>query len=155
MGRREKEISALLGGIAGEYFVAGELTRRGYVASLTLRNTRGIDVLASSEDASRSAAIQVKTTRNTKRSWLMSKKAESHIAKNFFYALVRLAKSPSYYIVPSKDVAEFCRRSHAAWLKAPGKSGQAHRDNSMRKFKDPTDKYKDRWDLLGLDKPKS
>jgi len=29
-----------LSGLAGEYFVAGELTRRGYIVTLTLRNTK-------------------------------------------------------------------------------------------------------------------
>ncbi|PYQ29752.1 MAG: hypothetical protein DMF57_16130 [Acidobacteria bacterium] len=33
-------------GIAGEYFVAAELSRRGYIASLTLWRARGVDILA-------------------------------------------------------------------------------------------------------------
>ncbi|MSR07827.1 MAG: hypothetical protein EXR93_12305, partial [Gemmatimonadetes bacterium] len=47
------KISPGLAGTAGEYLVAGELSRRGYIASLTLRNARGIDVLVSDEDARR------------------------------------------------------------------------------------------------------
>lgn len=35
-------IPSLLAGVAGENFVAAELSRRGYVASISLRNTRGI-----------------------------------------------------------------------------------------------------------------
>lgn len=34
-----------LSGVAGEYFVAAELSRRRFIASVTLRNARGIDVL--------------------------------------------------------------------------------------------------------------
>ena len=41
------KISGIQVGITGEYLVAAELSRRGYVATLTLRNTRGIDILAS------------------------------------------------------------------------------------------------------------
>ena len=59
-------LSRTLSGIAGEYFVAAELTRRGYVASLTLRNTRGIDILASNADATKSVGIQVKTNQGSK-----------------------------------------------------------------------------------------
>ena len=33
-------------GVAGEYFVAAELSRRGLIASISMRNTRGIDILA-------------------------------------------------------------------------------------------------------------
>ena len=46
MAQRSR-LSTGLSDVAGEYFVAAELSRRGYVASLTLRNTRGIDILAS------------------------------------------------------------------------------------------------------------
>jgi len=57
---QRSRLSTGLSGVAGEYFVAAELSRRGYVASLTLRNTRGIDILASNTDATRSVGIQVK-----------------------------------------------------------------------------------------------
>jgi hypothetical protein len=58
---QRSRLSTTLSGIAGEYFVAAELSRRGYVASLTLQNTRGIDILASNGDATKSVGIQVKT----------------------------------------------------------------------------------------------
>ena len=41
---RKSPTSSILAGISGEYFVAGELSRRGWIASLTLRNTRGVDI---------------------------------------------------------------------------------------------------------------
>ena len=44
-------------GIAGEFFVAAELTRRGIVASLTSKNTKAIDILASNKDGSKSVSI--------------------------------------------------------------------------------------------------
>lgn len=34
-----------LTGVAGEYFVAAELSRRGFIASITMRNSPGIDIL--------------------------------------------------------------------------------------------------------------
>ena len=64
-------------GIAGEFFVAAELTRRGYVASLTSKNTKAIDILASNKDGSKSVAIQVKTCDNAKiNKWKMSDSVE-------------------------------------------------------------------------------
>ena len=36
------KISGINAGVSGEYFVAAELTKRGYIASITLRNTKGI-----------------------------------------------------------------------------------------------------------------
>jgi len=47
----------MLAGVAGEYFVAAELSRRGYIASISLRNTRGIDILATNQAATRSITI--------------------------------------------------------------------------------------------------
>jgi hypothetical protein len=52
-----KKVSSILIGVSGEYFVAAELSRRGYVASITLRNTRGIDIVASNGMAVISQAV--------------------------------------------------------------------------------------------------
>lgn len=140
-------------GIAGEHYVMAELSRRGYIACQTLRNTRGIDILVSNTDASRSAGIQVKTTQSAHRKWMLNKKAEGSIGNHLFYVLVCLGSDfPTYHIVPSKDVATDVSESHAEWLKAPGKQGQAHKDSTIRVFRDLECKYKDRWDLLGLEK---
>ena len=61
-----KKLPSILVGVSGEYFVAAELSRLGYVASVTLRNTRGIDILAANADATRSVGIQVKSNRGKK-----------------------------------------------------------------------------------------
>ncbi len=69
------KISRNLSGIAGTYYVAAELSRRGYIALITLKNTAGVDILASSEDSFKSIGIQVKTNQHSKRKgWLFLKK---------------------------------------------------------------------------------
>lgn len=55
----ESEITSGLAGVSGEYFVAAELSRRGYIASITLRNTKGVDILCSSADITRQFGVQV------------------------------------------------------------------------------------------------
>jgi hypothetical protein len=55
------KIPSVLAGVAGEYFVAAELSRRGHIASISLRKTRGIDIIATNKEASRSITIQCKT----------------------------------------------------------------------------------------------
>ena len=142
-----------LTGIAGEYLVAGELSRRGYIASITLRSTKGIDILVSNATATRQIAIQVKTNQGSKPEWVLNKKAETFYADNLFYVFVNLKGSqvrPDFYIVPSKVVADFVRKDHQKWLETPGKKGQAHKDNPVRKFRDPERQFLERWDLLGL-----
>ena len=71
-----KRISGVLSGVAGEYLVAGELSQRGYIASITLRNTKGVDILASNADASKTVGIQVKTHQGKQKKWVMGQKAE-------------------------------------------------------------------------------
>jgi len=75
-------LSPGLCGTAGEYFVAAELSRRGYVASITLRNARGIDILASDGDAKRSVGIQVKTTQGESKEWMLNKR-QSKVLTNW------------------------------------------------------------------------
>jgi hypothetical protein len=151
--QKRSKLSGIQTGITGEYLVAAELSRRGYVATLTLRNTRGIDILASNLDANRSVGIQVKTAQGIKPKWMMNKKAETDLAENLVYVFVCLVPdgSASFHVVPRQVVAKYVRESHAEWLRTPGRRGQAHVDTDVRQFKDPTNEYKDRWDLLGLD----
>src|SRR5207247_3558806 len=67
-------IPPVLTGVAGEYFVAAELSRRGYIASISLRNTRGIDILATNEAATRSITIQCKTNQSGARNWMLNER---------------------------------------------------------------------------------
>ena len=151
MNQENEKISNILAGISGEYFVAAELSRRGFITTLTLKNTKGVDILASDEDAKKTVAIQVKTTTKNKNEWMLSEKSENFVSDNHFYILVRLnefGQSPSYHIVPSNEVAEDIKASHQKWLATPAKDGSVHKSTSMRIFKDLENKYKDRWDLL-------
>ena len=145
-------ISSILCGVSGEYFVAAELSRQGYIASITLRNTKGIDILASNADASKSASIQVKTNRGSRKGWLLNKKAEDYFDDNLFYVFVNLndGQPPNFHVVPSKVVAATVKKGHARWLATPGRNGRRHKDNPIRNFWDRKDQYLNRWELLGL-----
>ena len=150
----DKKISSILTGVAGEYFVAAELSLRGYVASITLRNTKGIDIVASNEEGNKTINIQVKTNRRKKPQWIMNKKAENIKDKNMFYVLVLLfddITSPEYYIVPSRDVANYVEKGYKKWLSTPGRGGKMHKDTIMRMFEDLEKRYLNKWGLLGLD----
>lgn len=146
-------LSTTLSGISGEYFVAAELSRHGYVASVTLRNTKGIDILASNVNATKSVGIQVKTNQSTGKDWVLNKKVESDTATNLFFVFVRLngLGAVEYYIVPRGDVAAFARKFHQQWLSGSRRDGKPRKDGDMRKFADLEGRYRNRWDLLGLD----
>jgi len=148
-----EKLNTVLSGVSGEYFVAAELSKRGFIASITLRNTNGVDILCSNPEASKTVGIQVKTNSGSNRSWILNQKAEDYFADNLFYVFVNLnenKKHPDFFIVPSKIVAQYCKKGHSNWLNTPGKKGQKHKDTPMRKFDDPNEEYLNRWDLLNL-----
>ena len=145
--------TSLLAGVAGEYFVAAELSRRGFIASITLRNTRGIDIVATNKDAKHTITIQCKTSRNNTKQWLLGDKSEDFHADTHFYVFVDLhgdLERPSYHVVPSATVAEKIKTGHREWLKGTTPSGKPRKDSAMRKFSDKEDVYLERWDYLGL-----
>jgi len=148
----KKKLNSVLSGVAGEYLVAGELTRKGFIAALTMRNSKGVDILVSNDKATKTIGIQVKTNQGRLDWWLLTEKAEDYFAKNLFYVFVNLnnGETPEFYIAPSEIVADFVKRYHRCWLKTPGRRGQKHNDTSLRCFQDSKRKYLNRWDLLNL-----
>jgi hypothetical protein len=150
---KENYVTGVLAGVAGEYYVAAELSKRGYIASITLRNSKGVDVLCSNANATKSVGIQVKTCSGKATEWILNQKAEDYFANNLFYVFVSLNHNqapPNFHIVPSKVVAVFAKECHARWLATPGRNGLKHKDGTMRKFIDREKKYQNRWDLLGI-----
>jgi len=145
--------SNILTGISGEYYVAAELSRLGYIASITLRNTRGIDILCSSADASKHISIQVKTTHKSRNSWMVDKKSEKYYSPKHFYVFVLLndKEHPKFFIVPSKIVANYIKSDYKEWVNGKSKTGKKHQDSPIRLFRDLEEKYLNRWKLLGLD----
>ena len=141
----ETKRNGVLTGVTGEYYVAAELSRRGYLASITLRNTKGVDVLCSNADASKSVGIQVKTRNGMQRSWILSQKGEDYYADTLFYVFVNVSEDPKQHpeftVVPSKVVADYIRTGHVAWLKGTKKDGQPRKDSAMRQFRDPGEEY--------------
>ena len=139
-----------LTGVAGVHFVVGELSRRGWVALPTIRNTKGIDVLASKDG--KAVEIQVKS-RAKGRAWMLTKSAETLVSKNLFYVFVDLRdlESPEYFVIPSNVVAEYVTRTHKLFLEAKGL------DSKLRKLPNTYGKdldlelYKE-WDLLLTEK---
>ena len=146
-------LSSALSGVAGVYFVAAEMSRLGLIALVTVRNTKGVDILASSDDAQRFVGVEVKTVQGSRTEWLISKGVEElKDAANRVFVFVALNErgSPSYYIVPGHDVAVYAMTSHQKWL-AGAAAGRERADGSMRKFRmEKPEEYHNKWELLGL-----
>jgi hypothetical protein len=149
-------------GNASQFFVAGELCRRGYAAVVTLGNTPNTDVLCSNPEGTKFIHIQVKTFVPGNNTCTVGMKAEKDFGPNFFWILAGVPKDGQqaefeYYIIPSKDMAHEVTKAHKAWLNAPGQNGRPHVDSKVRTVTLPPkkgfcgwsiEKYRNRWDLI-------
>ena len=97
------EIQPSSTGLSGEYFVAAELLRRGYIVGITMGNAKAIDILA--EKGGKQFIIQVKTIFKKKNvGWPMM---ADKVNENIFYVFVNLngdkMTEPDYFIATGKE----------------------------------------------------
>ncbi len=148
-------------GLAGEYYALAQLTQRGLIATLTLGNTKGVDILVTNQNLNKLYKVEVKTS-STKPgkaklfgdgmflSWTMSKKHEHATDPNLVYCFIKLrevTELPQFFIVPSKDVAEYVRWQHQYWLS----TNKSRIDSNMRQFRIPVEdpkRYEGNWALF-------
>ena len=152
-------------GDKGELWALNFLQNRGLCVSLTPRNTRDIDIVASDNSNRRIFDLQVKS-RDRYRNWTMSRKHEGVVDPLLFYCFLKFdfedtAREPLCWIVPSSIVADVLRESHQAYL---AQNPKTRRDTAKRNFRDdysnrglvekygPTwlNRYRDAWDQLPL-----
>jgi len=149
----ESKLSPILVGVTGEYFVAGELSRRGLVAAITLRNSRGIDILVSKPGGMKSATIQVKTSLNSTDSWQLNKNDETPKGPNHYYVFVVLngeGGHPEYHIVKGNIVTR-CKGEHQEWLRRKKRDGSERKDTDRRVFQlRQGENFRDRWEDIDV-----
>jgi hypothetical protein len=118
-------------GIAGEFFVAAELSKRGWIATLTAKNTPDVDVLASRPTGDTHARIQIKSRTPAYAYAHRVGKELKLVGERDFLVLVDLGgegEPPRYWIIPTVIAAELIA-------------------NEQIRTKD-VDEFEGRWDLL-------
>ncbi len=149
-------------GNASQFFVAGELCRRGYAALVTVGNTPNTDILCSNKTGTRFVHIQVKTFVPGTKTCSVGAKAEVNPGSSFFWVLAGIPEPGThyafeYFIVPASEMAKNVAGYHRRWLDTPGKNGRAHKDNSVRAVAVAADgpayfwhvePYRNQWDLI-------
>ncbi len=133
--RRDGQVS----GLAGEFFVAAELLKRGLQTSLTFGNAKAIDILAYNPKTERSFTIQVKALR-TKNYFPIT---YSKVSPNHIYVFVLLNKpgeAVRYFLVPgSVLVAE--QERFGKWFSDPKFPGINWRTLEEQGFEDAWDVF--------------
>ncbi|MCC6148984.1 MAG: hypothetical protein IT461_01925 [Planctomycetes bacterium] len=154
--------SKTLRGNASQFFVAGELCRRGLIAVITMGNCPNTDILVSNVGGTEFAHVQVKTFVPGNRTCSVGEKAEKPYGKNFYWVVAgipeRDSKAPfQFYVIPAEVMSAKTLEVHKKWLETPGKKGQKHKPTKMRTVHLPPgknrcgwsiDEYRDRWDLI-------
>jgi hypothetical protein len=149
-------------GNASQFFVAGELCRRGLVAVVTLGNTPNTDILCSNRSGTAFVHIQVKTFVPGNPTVSVGQKAERDYGSNFVWVLAGIPHPITddefvYYIIPSAEVAKHVSKSHRQWLAGSGAKGRIRKDSTVRTIHIPPkvsnigwdiSSYKNRWDII-------
>lgn len=140
-------------GNSSQFFVAGELCRRGYYAVVTLGNTPNTDILCSNKSGTKFAHIQVKTFVPGGRTCSVGQKSEKYYSNNFFWVLAGIPRVGDndqfeYYIIPSCEMSRNMIEIHRTWLDSPGRDGRVHNDNPLRSVLLPPRKNLNGWDII-------
>jgi hypothetical protein len=149
-------------GNASQFFVAGELCRRGLAAVVTMGNTPNTDILCSNKEGTKFVHVQVKTFVPGNRTCSVGTKAEIFYGENFFWVLGGIPlpitdRQFEYYVIPAKDMAENVSKDYSKWRNTPGANGRIRKEHKIRAVQLPPfksligwdlHKYLNRWDLI-------
>ncbi|MGE0677723.1 hypothetical protein [Pseudolabrys sp.] len=135
---RKKRKSGIPTGNSGEYFVMGELLRRGYDAQLADRNTKGYDLLVGRSEDKVLRKVQVKTVRVPP--WYVNVASFEGDLRDQVTIYVLLGKEDGqkpvrYFIARNRELAKYVH-------KPPKWTANAF---MLLKSVEP---YEDRWDVL-------
>lgn len=113
-------------GSAGEYFVMGELLRRGWLAGLTPRGAPDFDIVATKNGRTIHVRVKTKTADSALFRWNRLKDGNVFRAGNRegdVCVLVDIGGvTPEYYVVPSKEVERQLLKFFGDWLsEKPGR----------------------------------
>lgn len=155
------QINKLMTGLAGEYFVAGMMNLKGWIASLTLKNYPGIDIFGMNpEMPGKMVGIQVKSCVSDSFFIGLKRSERGQMDKKIQgpYVFVHCENSEhgdeavTFYILSKSEFIALVNKSDDAYYYGPHKRGPIKEDYpialSLKKDLLP---YKDKWDSLWKD----
>ncbi|WP_125931891.1 hypothetical protein [Thiosocius teredinicola] len=126
--------------LAGEFLVAGELSRRGLSVSITFGNAKSVDIVAQSQ--TNTYSIDAKAVRS-KSNWPLSR---ASVVPTIYYVFVYLGserkikngESAEYFVVPGTELVK--KGLVSQW--AGGRSGVTYKALSSIQQGDPWSVFK-------------
>jgi hypothetical protein len=147
--RTKSGVDSVTKGNTGEFYALAELSRHGWTAAQTPRNSRVYDILA--KKGSRRIDVRVKTKTSDARVFQWNAKDDGsvfvEISDNDFCILVDIPEAhdqfPLFYVVPTQTLHEWLSADFKAWLETPGPiKAQRSAENRRRLFYMDDDKSK-------------
>lgn len=147
----KKKIDKHLIGLTGEYFVAGMMSLKGWVASLTLKNYPSVDIFGLDPETDKTINIQVKTTKNAKsyQVGLMRSQIDcidDRITCPFVFVHINKDINIDYYIISKKQLIKVIVTTDDEYYNRPRKEQLKDYPIAIS-LKELTD-YKDKWNNL-------
>jgi hypothetical protein len=142
-------------GAAGEYHVAAQLSQRGWLATVTIKNAPRTDVLAQHVETGQVIAIQTKTSSGGNVFRLTEANEKPSQQENEWFVFVQLQgpeNRPCFFVVPHNHVAAMTFTGYRNWLRIPARDGGGHKKSPIRGLhRSALAGYEEKWDLLSLD----
>jgi hypothetical protein len=102
---RKPRVDGQITGLAGEFFVAAELLKRGFQTSVTFGNAKSIDLFATNPETGRMFTVQVKTIR--KKNVFPISHEKVHPNCMYVFVILNQVDAPvQYFIVPGKTLKD-------------------------------------------------
>jgi hypothetical protein len=135
-------------GAAGVFHVSMELTLRGIIALPTIRNTAGYDIIATTQDGTRHANIQVKTSGKWVNSWPICDKIESvKVGHDDYYVVLRRSRKNDAFecfMMTGREMKEWLV-GEENWFKAKGRERKFSRCLNFDKEGRNADRFQKQW----------
>lgn len=147
----KKNIEKHLIGLTGEYFVAGMMSLKGWVASLTLKNYPSVDIFGLDPETEKTINIQVKTTKNVKSyqiGVMRSQRPEidSIITCPFVFVYIDKNNNVDYFILSRNQLIDLILSTDDEYYNRPRKEPLKDYPIAIN-LKDMAE-YKDKWQNL-------
>jgi len=137
--------------LTGEFFVAGMMTLKGWVASLTLKNYPSVDIFGLDPENGKTTNIQVKTTKNDKSYQIGLKRSQRELIEDiitcsFVFVYIDKNNNAEYYILSKTQLKELIEKTDDEYYNRPRK--EPLKDYPIAVSLKDLIQYKDKWDNL-------
>ena len=138
--------------LTGEYFVAGMMSLKGWVASLTLKNYPSVDIFGLNPHTKKTVNIQVKTTKIKKDYLIGLRHDQRNIIKEVIttpYIFVHINKNSDvrYFILSTEEFIELIEVTDDKYFNRPREIALKPNYPIAVQVSD-LEKYEDNWDSL-------